>query len=190
MQNWTEPAFASRCSDKLFLTPLVVGTLAYSAGALIHRASQHRAPEAAHLIGAVPGALQLITTPFRAFMAVAFTGAELSGDLHSQMINRIYSQHWLFSGTFATWVMVTINVTFCAFIFLLGVSIASGSLRKDEKTLLLAVVGRGLLAPIGALLPRITSGVRFVQTLLSLVAFCAALVIFVAFLERSREQPS
>jgi hypothetical protein len=35
--SWQEPDFASRCADRLFLTPLAVGSLAYSAGAVIRR---------------------------------------------------------------------------------------------------------------------------------------------------------
>jgi hypothetical protein len=37
IQNWRDVGFAERCSDKLFLMQLVVGTLGYSAGWAIHR---------------------------------------------------------------------------------------------------------------------------------------------------------
>ena len=41
--RWAEPGFISRCSDKLFLTQLFVGTLAYSCGAFIYNVAAHRA---------------------------------------------------------------------------------------------------------------------------------------------------
>lgn len=37
ISQYAEPDFASRCGDKLFLTQLFVGTLAYSCGALIYK---------------------------------------------------------------------------------------------------------------------------------------------------------
>ena len=37
IQDWRDPTFASRCADKLFLTQVFVGALAYSCGALVHR---------------------------------------------------------------------------------------------------------------------------------------------------------
>lgn len=37
VQTWSDPGFVSRCSDKLFLMQLVVGTFGYSAGAVIQR---------------------------------------------------------------------------------------------------------------------------------------------------------
>ena len=42
IQDWREPTFASRCADKLFLTQVFAGALAYSCGALIHRLVHRR----------------------------------------------------------------------------------------------------------------------------------------------------
>jgi hypothetical protein len=36
IQSWPETDFAERCGDKLFLTQLFIGSMAYSIGALIH----------------------------------------------------------------------------------------------------------------------------------------------------------
>ncbi len=41
--QWAEPNFTSRCSDKLFLTQLFIGTLAYSCGASIYNVIARRA---------------------------------------------------------------------------------------------------------------------------------------------------
>ncbi len=41
--RWADPDFTSRCSDKLFLTQLFMGTLAYSCGAFIWNVVPHRA---------------------------------------------------------------------------------------------------------------------------------------------------
>lgn len=181
IQNWGEPACASRCSDQLFLTPLVVGSLAYSAGAAIRRASEHRLLGAANFTERAPAGLLLLTTPFRALAAVTLTGGQLAISLHSQMTGRLYSPQWLLSGLFPTWAVITINVLFWSWIFWIGVTIALGALKKDEKTILVAIVGGASLPPVGALPPKITSTVRFVQTSAALVAFLAALAILVSF---------
>lgn len=44
---WRDTGFGFRCADKLFLTSLVIGTLAYSAGAVIERAVKLRHSSAA-----------------------------------------------------------------------------------------------------------------------------------------------
>jgi hypothetical protein len=69
IQNWREGGFSSRCSDKLFLTPLFVGSLSYSTEAAILRLVRHRrtlksTPQTA--IEATSNPLQLVTTRLRA----------------------------------------------------------------------------------------------------------------------------
>jgi hypothetical protein len=42
LQGWQEPDFVSRCSDKLFMTPLFVAGMAYMLGAAIQRLVRRR----------------------------------------------------------------------------------------------------------------------------------------------------
>jgi hypothetical protein len=114
IQDYREPAFALRCSDKLFLTPFVVGSLAYSAGSAIHRAAQHRPSAAANSTGRRPTSLLLITTRFRAFMALAVTGWVLVLRLREQLAGGFSQWQWLFSGLLPTWAVVTINIAYWA----------------------------------------------------------------------------
>jgi hypothetical protein len=181
IQNWREPAFSSSCADKLFLTPVVVGSLAYSAGAAIHRAVQHRRSGATNSTGRVSTTLLLVTTRPRAFVAVAVTGWVLAIDLHSQMTGTLSAGQWLFSGNFPTWAVVAINIAVWGLFLQVGVALALGSLRKDEKVLLGAFIWGAMFTPVRALLPGVTSSVHVVQTLLRLGAFLAALSILVSF---------
>jgi hypothetical protein len=181
IQNWHEPAFSSRCSDKLFVSPLIVGSLAYSAGAAICRARRGQLSGGANPTNPVPTHLRLVTTRFRAFLAVAVTGRMLAFGFHSGMTGGLSTWQWLGTGLFPTWAVVAINVAFWGVIFWMGIALALGSSRKDEKILLVAFVGIAILTLIGSLLPRIASGILFVQTLLSLGAFFAALAILISF---------
>jgi len=45
IQNWRDPSFQSNCVDKMLLTPLVIGSIAYSAGAVIYRMLRIGRPE-------------------------------------------------------------------------------------------------------------------------------------------------
>ena len=57
IQNWREGGFESRCFDRLYVTGLFVGSLAYSAGATIHRVADDRRPskeETTQQVGSAP----------------------------------------------------------------------------------------------------------------------------------------
>jgi hypothetical protein len=187
IQNYRELDFASHCSDKLFLTPLVLGSLGYSVGAAIHRAAQHRLSGAANSTGRAPTQLVHITTRFGAFIAVVITASLLAGSLRQEMTGRFHPWQWLFSGLLPTWSVVIINIAFWGVICRLGLHLALASLRKDEKAFLVAIVWNVMLNPVSALFPRIIGGVHAVQTLLCLVSFLAGLAILLSFW-RPREQ--
>lgn len=71
IQNWREGGFVARCSDKLYVTQLFAGSVAYSAGAAIRRVISHRRlSNDAHTapVMAMPSRLQIVTTPFGAFL--------------------------------------------------------------------------------------------------------------------------
>jgi len=125
--------------------------------------------------------LHLVTTRIRAFMAGALTGWMLFGlGLRSQMRSGP-PRRWLFSGLLPNWEVVAINVAFWGVVLWMEIPLALGSLRKDEKALLVAFVGHAMVAPVRALFPGIVSAARVVQTLLSLCAFLAALAILLSF---------
>src|ERR1700691_947493 len=50
IQDFREATFAIRCGDKLFLTPMFIGGLAYSSGAAIRQAAQSRLSAASRSI--------------------------------------------------------------------------------------------------------------------------------------------
>ncbi len=181
IQNYRELAFASHCSDKLFLTPLVVGSLGYSVGAAIHSVAQRRESVAVDSTAHVSKHLALITTRLGAFMAVAVTGSLLAGSLRTEMTGRFHPWQWLCSGLLPTWAVVIVNIAFWGVIYRLGVHLVLAPMRKDEKAFLVAFVWNVMLNPVGTLIPRIIGGIHAVQTLLGLISFLAGLAIFLSF---------
>jgi hypothetical protein len=184
IQDFREPTFGTRCGDKLFLTPMFIGALAYSAGAAIRQAAQSRLSPASRSRELISRPFLLVTTRFRAFIAVAFTGWVLALALHSQMRGGPSGWKWEFSGFFPTWAVVTINIALWAAICRIGFAFASSPPRKEEKLVLVGFVGSIMLGPVRALLPRIDGATHVAQTLLSVVSFFAALAIFVSFLNK------
>ena len=69
----------------------------------------------------------------------------------------------------------------------IAVNIALAPSRKEEKALMFTVVAVPLLAPLGVLLPRATSLLRFLQPLLELTALLASISILL-FLQADREE--
>jgi hypothetical protein len=194
IQNWREGGFASRCFDRLYVTQLFVGALAYSAGAAIHRVIHYwRPPKDAPTtpVGAMPGQLQIVTTPFAAFFALAFTGSVLGRRFHEEVAVQPSSWTWLSFGFLPTWPVVTINIAIWGGIYLIGIGFARAPFRKDEKTLLVSLGGSLMLIPVAALLPRISGLIHIAQTMLSLTAFLAALAILLSLRkEHSGSPPS
>jgi hypothetical protein len=167
--------------DKLFLTPLLLGSLGYSVGAAIHRATQHRRSKADSSTGRAPPHLVLLTTRLGAFVAVAVTGSLLAGSLREQMTGRHHPWQWLASGLLPTWAVVIVNIAFWGVIYRWAWHLARSSRRKDEKAFLVAFVWNAMLIPVGTLFPRIIGGIHAVQTMLSLVCFLAGLAILLSF---------
>jgi hypothetical protein len=187
IQNWREAGFDSRCPDKLFLTPLFIGSLSYSAGAATHRIRQHsrRSIDAPGVpVAATPNPPQLITTRVGAFLALAITGGLLGLRFHAEVIAQPSSWTWFGSGFLPAWAVVMINIAFWGLVYWTGVALVFARLRKDEKALLASYAGVIMLIPVAALLPRISGIVHVVQTLLGLTAFFAALVILLSFASR------
>lgn len=183
IQNWHEEGFASRCFDRLYVTQLFVGALAYSAGAAIHRVIHYWRPPkdaAATLVEATPGQLQLVATPFAAFLALAFTGSVLGRRFHEDLAGQPSSWTWLRFGFLPTWLVGITNIAMWGGIYLIGIGFARAPFRKDEKTLFVSLGGSIMLIPIAALLPRISGVIHIAQTMLSLAAFLAALVILLS----------
>ena len=120
IQNWREGGFDSRCADKLFLTPLFIGSLSYSAGAAIHRVIQHtiRSKDAPAMpVGVTPNPPQLVTTRFGAFLALAITGGLLGLRFHAEATAQPSSWTWFGSGFLPTWAVATINIAFWGWIY-------------------------------------------------------------------------
>lgn len=189
IQNWREAGFDSRCPDKLFLTPLFIGSLSYSAGAAIHRIRQHsrRSIDAAVSVAVTPNSLRLVTTRFGALLALVITGGLLGLRFHAEVIAQPSSWTWFGSGFLPAWAVVIINTAFWGLVYWTGAALAFARLRKDEKALLASYAGVIMLIPVDALLPRISEIVHVVQTLLGLTAFFAALAIFLSFANRDAQ---
>lgn len=189
IQNWREAGFDERCHDKLFLTPLFIGSLSYSAGAAIQRFihGPHPPKEASAVsTEGIPAPRRIFTSRLGALLALVLTGSFLGGSLHAEMTAETFSWTWLFSGVLPAWLVLPINIAFWAAIYFAGIGFARAELRKEEKGLLVSIVGNLMLIPVAALFTRIGGPIRVVQTMLSLTAFLAALAILLSLLgERS-----
>lgn len=76
--------------------------------------------------------------------------------------------------------MVIINIVFFGYIVWLGVVPALDATRKEEKTIWVAIAATVVLTPVGVLFPGIRGFVQGVRTGLFLIAFLAALALFVS----------
>jgi len=182
IQNWREGGFESRCFDRLYVTQLLIGSLAYSAGAAIHRVIHygHSSKGGTGPQGPLPGQLQIVTTPIAALLALAITGSSLGNQFHAEVRAHPSSWQWLGSGVLTTWLVVTINIAMWACIYLIGIGCARAPLRKDEKALFISFFGNLMLIPFTALIPRISGVVHITRTVLSLTAFLAAFAILLS----------
>lgn len=77
--------------------------------------------------------------------------------------------------------MVTINAAFYGFWLWPGVVFALASIRKEEKAIWLAFCANMILTPVRVLVPNMKGLAQMVRTELNLIAFLAALAIFVSF---------
>ncbi len=181
--NWREGGFDSRCPDKLFLTPLFVGGLSYSAGAALHRVIHYwRPPKNAPNVpvGAVPGQLQIVTNPFAALFALVFTASVLGRRFREGTAAQPSSWTWPGFGFLPTWLAVTINIAIWGGVCAIAFNFARAPFRRDEKALFVSVVGSFMLLPVAALLPKASGLIHITQMMLSLTAFLAALAILLS----------
>lgn len=133
----------------------------------------------------------LITTRFRAFIALALTGWVAALRLHPVTWGRTQPWTWLGQGISPTWAAVTINVAFYGYILWLGVVFALSQIRKEEKAIWVAFAANILLTPARLLVPSMKGFVQMVRTGLSLIAFFAAVAILVSLWdERLSKKPS
>jgi hypothetical protein len=192
--SWREVGFDSRCPDKLFLTPLFIGGLSYSAGAAIHRVIHYwHPPKDAPTtpVRAMPGQLQIVTTPFAAIFALAFAGSVLGRRIHEEVAAQPSLWTWLGFGILPTWLVVTFNIAIWGGIYAIGIQFARAPYRRDEKALFVSLVGSFMLLPVAALLPKTSGLIHIAQTMLSLTAFLAALAILLSLRkEHSDSAPS
>ena len=129
----------------------------------------------------------LITTRPRALAAIAFTLWTLVQGVRSLSSTRPYSLIWLYSGLLPHWAVLLITIAFYGALVWIAVNIVSAPSRKEEKALMFTVCAVPLLAPLGVLLPRATSLLRFLQALLELTALLASISILL-FLQTDREE--
>ncbi len=193
IQNWREGGFDSRCPDKLFLTPLFIGGVSYSAGAAIHRVIQHfRCSKDAPAVpaAATPNSPQLITSRFGAIMVLAFAASVVGRQFHSAVLAQPSSWTWVGSGLLPTWAVVIINIAFWSAVYWMGVTLPLAHSRKDERALLASFAGLIMLIPVAAIFPRISGVLLVVRTLLSLTAFIGALAILLSFASRDANHAS
>jgi len=183
IQNWHEGGFESRCFDRLYVTPLFVGSLAYSAGAAIHRIIHYGRASIEGIAPQVPlpGQLHIVTTPVAALLALAITGSSLGNQFHAELRSQPPSWQWVGSGVITTWLVMTMNIAMWVGIYLVGIGFARAPFRKDEKALFMSFLGSLMLIPVTAVVPRISGAVHITRTLLSLAAFLAALAILLSF---------
>jgi hypothetical protein len=131
----------------------------------------------------------LITTMPRALAAIVFTLLMLIQGLRSFLSIRPYSLIWLFSGLLPHWAVVLATIAFYSFLAWTAVNFARAPSNKEEKALLLMIFAILLLAPIGVLLPKATLSLRFLQTLLELVALLASISILLSLHKDREEKP-
>lgn len=129
----------------------------------------------------------LITTRQRALAAIAFTLWTLVQGLRSLSSTRPYSLIWLYSGLLPHWTVLLITIAVYGALVCIAVNIALAPSRREEKALMFTVFAVPLLAPVGVLLPRATSLLRILQTLLELTALLASISMLL-FLQTDREE--
>jgi hypothetical protein len=131
----------------------------------------------------------MITTRQRALAAIAFTLWTLVHGVRSLSSTRPYSLIWLYSGLLPHWAVLLITIAVYGAFVLIAVHLTLAPSRKEERALMFTVVAVPLLAPLGVLIPRATSLLRFLQVLLELTALLASISILL-FLQTYRgEKP-
>ncbi len=132
--------------------------------------------------------LVLVTTKPRALAAIALTLWILVQGTRSLLSVRPYSLISLYSGLLPHWAVVIATAGLYGAFLWVAVSLAWGSLRKEEKALVILLLAGVLLAPIGVLLPKVTLVLRVLQTLLELSGLLASISILLCLHEVTDER--
>jgi len=122
----------------------------------------------------------LITTRFRALIALVLTGWIAALHLHPVTWGRPLPWTWLYAGILPTWAVVVINAFFYGYLIWLGFVFALAQIRKEEKAIWVAICANAILTPARVLVPNLKGFVQMVRTGLSLIAFLAALALLVS----------
>jgi hypothetical protein len=122
-------------------------------------------------------ALLLVNTRLRAVLAVAVTGWIFYTRAHALIAGRPTRFLWVGGNALPLWMSVTITTAVYAVLLMMAVSLTAAPLRKDEKALTAGLVWSALIVPVTALLPLAARAVKYVETMLNLIALLAALAI-------------
>jgi hypothetical protein len=131
--------------------------------------------------------LVLVTTWPRALAAIAFTLLILTQGLRSFLSMKPYSV--MYSGSLPNRAVGLINIAIYGVLLWVGVNVAFGTSRKDERALIFTLCVFPILAPVGVLLPTATVYLRFVQTLLELTALLASMSILLSLPKDRQDKP-
>jgi hypothetical protein len=133
----------------------------------------------------------VITTRFRALIALVLTGWILVLRTHPVRWGKPLPWTWIFAGILPTWAVVVINAAFYGFWFWAGIICALAPMRKEEKAVWLTSLANCELIAAAHLFPRIDGITRLTRTALCLIAFLAAAAILVSLWdERATKEPS
>jgi len=176
---------------------ILIPSLVAGAGALMEFSfyNDERTGKASHVDGPLVTSemastgLALVTTRPRALGTIALTLWMLIQGLRSLSSMRPYSSVWLFSGLLPHWAVVLATVAFYGLFAWTAVNFARALPRKEEKALMFTIFAVALLAPVGFLLPKATTPLRFLQTLLELIALLASISILLSLQKVANDKP-
>jgi hypothetical protein len=133
----------------------------------------------------------LITTRFRALLALVVTAWFFATCFHPMTWIKTLPWTWMFAGILPPWAVVIINVAFYGYIIWLGIVFAVDTIRKEEKTIWVAIAATVILTPVRLLVPSIKGPVQWVRAGLFFIAFLAAVALLVSFWDaRTSKEPS
>ena len=121
----------------------------------------------------------VITTRFRAVMALGLTGWILFVHLHPLHWGKPLPWTWIWEGIFPTWAVVMFNAAFYGFWLWFGATMALAPIGKQEKAVWLASIANCELVPVPHLIPKIEGNIHLLRTAMGLIAFLGAISIFV-----------
>src|SRR5690348_9502622 len=98
----------------------------------------------------------LITSRFRALVAIALTGWLFGSNLHQFAEARPSTWTWQFTALFPNWAAMAATIALYVYILWLGVVLTLALQRKNEKALIAAFFCHVVVGPLAALLPKFT----------------------------------